>query len=162
MDEEEIPYGLADLYNTRPVTGNMRIPAGSQTNRFPSLSSFITKPTVSTPSIAKPAVGTGTVLAPDATVPPPPPKKGFLDKLSDGLFGSEEDAETDKRLARGPSEGVANIMGLGNLALGLAGYFENKKTAELQREGMEHDIAVAKEHRANRAALGNSWAKAWK
>lgn len=67
----------------------------------------------------------------------------------------------NRDFAEGPSRPIANISAIGNLALGLAGYFENRKTAGLQRDALKHNIATAKEHSANRRALGASWANAW-
>lgn len=67
----------------------------------------------------------------------------------------------DRTFAEGPSRPIANITAIGNLALGLAGYFEDRKTAGLQRDSLKHNIATAKEHSANRRALGASWANAW-
>lgn len=78
------------------------------------------------------------------------------------LDGPDADSNSTKReFAEGPSRPIANVTALGNLALGLAGYFENRKTANLQRDALKHNIATAKEHSANRRALGASWANAW-
>lgn len=62
----------------------------------------------------------------------------------------------------GMSRGMANGLAGAQIGLGLLGYLESRKTGKLQREALRHDIATAKEHRANRAALGESWSKAWK
>lgn len=63
--------------------------------------------------------------------------------------------------ASGMSRGMANGLAGAQIGLGLLGYLENRKTGKLQREALRHDIATAKEQRANRAALGASWNKAW-
>lgn len=61
----------------------------------------------------------------------------------------------------GMSRGMANGLAGAQIGLGLLGYLEDRKTGKLQREALRHDIATAKEQRANRAALGASWNKAW-
>lgn len=57
----------------------------------------------------------------------------------------------------GLSRDMANAQAGVGLGLGLLGFLENRKTAKLQREALRNDISTAKEHRANRAALGASW-----
>lgn len=71
----------------------------------------------------------------------------------------EEDPSTTPS---GMSRGMANGLAGAQIGLGLLGYLENRKTGKLQRKALRQDIATAKEHRANRAALGESWSKAWK
>lgn len=62
----------------------------------------------------------------------------------------------------GMSRGMADGLAGAEIGLGLLGYLESRKTGKLQREALRHDIATAKEDRANRAALRESWSKAWK
>lgn len=62
---------------------------------------------------------------------------------------------------QGPSRTMANITAGGTLGLGLLSFLDNRKTAQLQREALRNDISTAKEHRANRQALGASWSKGW-
>lgn len=57
----------------------------------------------------------------------------------------------------GLSRNMANAQAGAGIGLGLLGFLENRKTAKLQREALRNDISTAKEHRANRAALGASW-----
>lgn len=77
---------------------------------------------------------------------------------------SETEKVMDKTTTASPSgmsRGMANSLAGAQIGLGLLGYLENRKTGKLQREALRHDIDTAKEHRANRAALGASWSKAW-
>lgn len=60
-----------------------------------------------------------------------------------------------------PDKWVRNTSVLGTLGLGLASFLESRKTANLQRQALRDDISTAREHRANRQALGESWNKAW-
>ena len=56
---------------------------------------------------------------------------------------------------------IRDLTAVGGFGLGVASFLEQRKTAGLQREALRHDIATAKEHRANRQALGDSWNRAW-
>lgn len=57
----------------------------------------------------------------------------------------------------GMSRGMANFQAGAGIGLGLLSFLENRKTSKLQREALRHDIDTAKEHRANRQALGASF-----
>lgn len=56
---------------------------------------------------------------------------------------------------------VRDATALGGLGLGIASFFEQRKTAKLQRDALRHDIATAKEQRVNRQAMADSWNRAW-
>ena len=56
---------------------------------------------------------------------------------------------------------LANTQALGTLGLGLASFLDQRKTAGLQRDALRQNLSVAREHQANRKALGNSWNQAW-
>lgn len=75
--------------------------------------------------------------------------------------GTDTATKIDKPEATGMSRNMANGLAGAQIGLGLLGFLENRKTGKLQREALRHDIDTAKEHRANRAALGASWSKAW-
>lgn len=73
---------------------------------------------------------------------------------------AQQNNPTSDTLAGG-NNWVRDTSSLGRLGLGLAGFLENRKTANLQRQALRDDIATAREHRANRQALGASWNNAW-
>lgn len=113
-------------------------------------------------SYRTPNIQTSALTAPTApAVSAPPVQSGAFDRIRSWWGGQNSGSGTTDPNAPMMSRGVANTLGLGNLGLGLAGYLQNKKTANLQREALRNDIATAKEHRANRQALGNSWNNAW-
>lgn len=70
--------------------------------------------------------------------------------------------ETSQReQTKGPSAWAANTAAIGGLGLGIASYFDTKKTAKLQRQALSQDISAARENNERRKALGDSWNKAW-
>lgn len=89
-----------------------------------------------------------------------PESSAVLAETATGTGGPEK--TLDKPEATGMSRTMANSLAGAEIGLGLLGYLENRKTGKLQREALRHDIDTAKEHRANRAALGESWNNAWK
>jgi hypothetical protein len=56
---------------------------------------------------------------------------------------------------------MANAQAFSSLGLGLASFLDQRKTAGLQRDALRQNLSVAREHQANRKALGDSWNKAW-
>lgn len=56
---------------------------------------------------------------------------------------------------------IRDLTAVGGLGLGVASFLEQRKTAGLQRDALRHDIATAKEQRANRQAMADSWSRAW-
>ena len=56
---------------------------------------------------------------------------------------------------------MRDLTAVGGLGLGIASFLEQRKTAGLQRDALRHDIATAKEQRANRQAMADSWNRAW-
>lgn len=135
MEENSVDYGLANYYyrNEPYVRPNVQ----TSTSNTQAVTPVI--PAVGAPSI----------------------QTGVMDKIKSWWGGQNSGSGTADPNAPLMSRGIANTLGLGNLGLGLAGYLENRKTAGLQREALRNDIATAKEHRANRQALGNSWNNAW-
>ena len=100
---------------------------------------------------------------PDNVAQQPVPTTGADPSLLNRLrswsssYGRNEDGEVN---AEG-SPLVRDATALGGIGLGVASFLEQRKTAGLQRQALRHDIATAKEHRANRQALGDSWNSAW-
>lgn len=80
-------------------------------------------------------------------------------KFKTGVSNYGKDAD-GKYSAQG-SPLIRDLTAVGGLGLGVASFLEQRKTAGLQRDALRHDIATAKEHRANRQALGDSWNRAW-
>lgn len=76
-----------------------------------------------------------------------------------GLGETSLDLDKNKSLKEetGMSRGMANFQAGAGIGLGLLSFLENRKTSKLQREALRHDIDTAKEHRANRQALGASF-----
>lgn len=98
-------------------------------------------------------VGTGGLA--ETSIPPvkmDPPGAG---KGDPGDGGPGDGGKTLKE--EGMSRGMANFQAGAGIGLGLLSFLENRKTSKLQREALRHDIDTAKEHRANRQALGASF-----
>ena len=92
-------------------------------------------------------------------VPPPAADPTMWQKFKTGVSNYGKDAD-GKYSAQGTPL-MRDLTAVGGLGLGVASFLEQRKTAGLQREALRHDIATAKEHRANRQALGDSWNRAW-
>lgn len=92
-------------------------------------------------------------------VPPSAGDPTMWQKFKTGVSNYGKDAD-GKYNAQG-SPLIRDLTAVGGLGLGVASFLEQRKTAGLQREALRHDIATAKEHRANRQALGDSWNRAW-
>lgn len=113
---------------------------------------------------AAPVASIAPVTAEAATVPKIPGqtaedyRNGYL---AAGGTVNKDGALVPHKLDSGPSRTVANVAAVGGLGLGIAGYFDTKKTAKLQREALRQDITAARDHNARRAQLGASWDKAW-
>lgn len=91
--------------------------------------------------------------------PPPAVDPTMWQKFKTGVSNYGKDAD-GKYSAQG-SPLIRDLTAVGGFGLGVASFLEQRKTAGLQREALRHDIATAKEHRANRQALGDSWNRAW-
>ena len=92
-------------------------------------------------------------------VDPPPVDPTMWQKFKTGVSNYGKDSD-GKYSAQGTPL-IRDLTAVGGLGLGVASFLEQRKTAGLQREALRHDIATAKEHRANRQALGDSWNRAW-
>ena len=90
---------------------------------------------------------------------PSPVDPTMWEKFKSGVSNYGKDAD-GKYSAQGTPL-ARDLTAVGGLGLGVASFLEQRKTAGLQREALRHDIATAKEHRANRQALGDSWNRAW-
>lgn len=90
---------------------------------------------------------------------PPPADTTMWQKFKSGVSNYGKDA--DGKYSGGGNPLVRDLTAVGGLGLGIASFLEQRKTAGLQRDALRHDIATAKEHRANRQALGDSWNRAW-
>lgn len=76
-------------------------------------------------------------------------------------WGSNWGRDKDGKVNAEGSPLMRDAVAAGELGLGVASFLEQRKTARLQRDALRHDIETAKEHRANRQALGDSWNRAW-
>lgn len=74
-----------------------------------------------------------------------------------GNYGRDKDS----KISAEGSPLLRDATAIGGLGLGVASFLEQRKTSRLQRDALRHDIDTAKEHRANRQALGDSWNRAW-
>lgn len=92
-------------------------------------------------------------------------KTHYRVELSDNSYRyrpkTAEQLQVQSAQERYAGERLAGIAALGQVGLGALGFLEDRKTSKLQREGLKHDIATAKEQRANRTALGKSWNAGW-
>lgn len=90
---------------------------------------------------------------------PPPADPTMWQKFKTGVSNYGKDAD-GKYSAQGTPL-IRDLTAVGGLGLGVASFLEQRKTAGLQREALRHDIATAKEQRANRQAMADSWSRAW-
>jgi hypothetical protein len=59
----------------------------------------------------------------------------------------------------GPSRFAANASAIGGLGLGIASYFENKKTSQLQRKQMEQNLQASADYNRGRKERSASWSE---
>lgn len=121
------------------------------------------KETINSYVQANQPVGTNSVLAPKTTTSAMVEEPGFFSEL----WGEAGKLDDNGNYTGG--SGIAgvvnnaslmkNLTGLGSLGLGLANYFQNKGLLDLQKRGLEQNIAFANEdqsrQRTNRQSAAN-------
>jgi hypothetical protein len=60
----------------------------------------------------------------------------------------------------GPSRFAADASAIGGLGLGIASYFENKKTSQLQRKQMKQNLQASADYNQGRKDRAASWSAA--
>lgn len=76
------------------------------------------------------------------------------------LGGGGPPKDKPKQL-EGMAPWAANSLAMGQIGLGAASYFENRKTAKVQRASLRHNLEVAKEEQALRKERRASWNNAF-
>ena len=90
---------------------------------------------------------------------PPPTNPTMWEKFKERISNYGKDADGKYNAQESPL--MRDLTAVGGLGLGVASFLEQRKTAGLQRDALRHDIATAKEQRANRQAMADSWSRAW-
>lgn len=99
--------------------------------------------------------GTYRDLSKSSKQPDPTMWEKFKERISN--YGKDADGKYNAQ----ESPLMRDIAAIGGLGLGVASFLEDRKTTKLQRSALRHDIETAKEQRAKRQAMADSWSRAW-
>ena len=90
---------------------------------------------------------------------PPSANPTMWEKFKERISNYGKDADGKYNVQASPL--MRDLTAFGGLGLGVVSFLEDRKTTKLQREALRHDIDTAKEQRAKRQAMADSWSSAW-